>query len=210
MIRVLIADDHPIVREGLKQILSKSIDITVTGEAGSCREVLKMTSQNHFDVVLLDIKMPDRMGLDILDELKSKHPKLPVLILSTCPEEQYAIAAMRSGAFGYLEKKSAPKELILAIKQATQGMKYVSSSLAQRMAQYLEGDEKITLHEKLSSREYQVMCMLCSGKSSTKIADELLLSVKTISTHRTRILKKMGMENNIELARYAVNQGLIE
>ena len=210
MIRVLIADDHPIVREGLKQILSKNNGITVTGEAGSCREVLKMTSQDPFDVVLLDIKMPDRMGLDILDELKSKQPGLPVLILSTCPEEQYAIAAMRSGAFGYLEKKSAPKELILAIKQATQGMKYVSSSLAQRMAQYLEGDEKITLHEKLSSREYQVMCMLCSGKSSTKIADELLLSVKTISTHRTRILKKMGMKNNIELARYAVNQGLIE
>lgn len=210
MINVLIADDHPIVREGLKQILAKQSDIVVAGEAASCKEVLKLVNQDQYDVVLLDIKMPDRMGLDIIEELKIKYPKLPILILSTYSEEQYAITALKSGASGYVVKESAPKELIKAITQVTKGVKYVSSSLAQRMTYYLADDENIMPHEKLSSREYQVMCMICSGESLSQIADELLLSVKTIGTHRTRILNKMGLKNNIELALYALKMGLID
>ncbi len=210
MRKILIADDHPIVREGLKQILSKYSETVVTGEAGSCKEVLKMIRRERFDLILLDIKMPDRMGIDIIEELKSKYPQVPVLILSTYPEKQYAITAMRAGASGYIVKESAPKELISAIKSVMQGAKYISSSLAQRMAMYLEADDNIMPHEKLSSREYQVTSMICLGKSITEIADELLLSVKTVSTHRTRALKKMGMKNNMELARYAIKYGLIE
>lgn len=210
MIRVLIADDHFIVREGLKQVLSKYMDIKITGEAQTCREALKKIREEAFDIVLLDVKMPDRLGLDIIKEIKEKDPDLPVLMLSAYPEEQYAMAAMKSGAAGYLVKESLPKELIKAIREVFLGGKYISSTLAARMASYLQAEESIMLHEKLSSREYQVMCMIASGKKVSEIANELLISIKTVSTHRTRALEKMSMENNMEFARYATKHGLVE
>lgn len=210
MIRVLIADDHFIVREGLKQVLSRYMDIEIGGEAQTCREVLKKVMEEAFDIVLLDVKMPDRLGLDIIKEIKEKKPDLPVLMLSAYPEEQYAMAALKSGAAGYLVKESLPKELIKAIREVSCGRRYISSSLAARMADYLQSEESVMLHEKLSSREYQVMCMIVSGKRVSEIAEELLLSVKTVSTHRTRALEKMGMGNNMEFARYATKHGLVE
>jgi len=210
MINVLIADDHFIVREGLKQVLSKYMDVKVGGEAQTCQEALKKVREQAFDVVLLDVKMPDRLGLDIIKEIKEKNPDLPVLMLSAYPEEQYAMAALKSGAAGYLVKESLPKELIKAIREVFLGRKYISSSLAERMAGYLQSEENVMLHEKLSSRELQVMCLLAAGKKASAIADELLISVKTVSTHRTRALDKMGMENNVDFVRYATKYELIE
>ena len=210
MIRVLIADDHFIVREGLKQVLSKYMDIEIAGEAQTCREALKKVKEETFDVILLDVKMPDRLGLDIIKEIKEKKPDLPVLMLSAYPEEQYAMAALKSGAAGYLVKESLPKELIKAIREVFHGRKYISSTLAARMAAYLQSEESVMLHEKLSSREYQVMCMIASGKKVSEIADELLISLKTVSTHRIRALGKMDMDNNMEFARYAAKYGLVE
>lgn len=209
MIRLLMADDHPIVREGLKQILSKYDDIVVAGEAETCMEVLKKVRQHDYDLVLLDINMPDGIGLDILEEMKSIHPKLPVLILSAYPEEQYAICALKSGASGYVVKKSAPRELITAIRQVAQGKKYVSSTLAQRMADYVGTNKDIMAHERLSNRESQVMRMIASGKTITEISRELSLSVTTVSTYRNRVLEKMGMQKNAEIISYAVKQGLV-
>lgn len=210
MIRVLIADDHPIVRQGLKQILSESSDIIVAGEAGDCRETLEKLKKGSFDLVLLDINMPDRNGLELLAELKKEWPKVSVLILSAFPEEQYAVRALRSGASGYLVKKSAPEELITAIKKVSGGRKYITASLAERLASRLDADSVEAPHERLSNREYQVLCMIGSGKTVSEIAEELSLSVKTVSTHRSRILGKMEMKSNAEIIRYVVKNSLVE
>lgn len=210
MIRVLIADDHLLVREGLKQVLGKHLGLKVTGEATNCREVLNIIREQTFDVILLDIKMPDRLGLDIIGDIINKKPGLPILMLSAYPEEQYAMAALKSGAAGYLVKESLPKELIHAILEVTAGRKYISSTLAVRLAGYLQSDESILPHEKLSSRELQVMCLIASGKKVSGIAEELIISIKTVSTHRTRALAKMNMESNVEFARYAATHGLVD
>lgn len=209
MIRIMVADDHAIVREGLKQILAETRDIIVGGEAGNAQEVLEHIQEDEWDLVLLDIAMPGRGGLDILKQLRSERPELPVLMLSMYPEEQYAVRALKAGACGYLTKASAPEELIAAIRKVSQGGRYVSSSLAETLAVYLEMDAEKPIHELLSDREYQVMVMIASGKTVTQIADELSLSVKTISTHRARTLKKLGMNNNAELTYYAVKHGLV-
>src|SRR5574341_1080594 len=187
MIKVLIADDHPIVRQGLRQILKETPDIVVAGEAGSGAETLSEVSKNDYDVVLLDISMPGRNGLDILQQLKLEKPALHVLILSTYPEEQYAIRALKDGASGYLTKSSAPDELVTAIRKVATGGKYVSAALAEKLAFDLSLNNPKLLHETLSDREYQVMCMIASGKMAKEIAAELSLSVKTISTYRTQI-----------------------
>lgn len=209
MINVLIIDDHPIVREGLKQILKASSEVVVSGEAGNSDEALRGISEGNYDVALLDIALPGRSGLDILQELKKRSPKTAILILSAYPEEQYALRALKSGAAGYLVKKSAPEELVTAIKKVSSGGRYISSHLAERLVFALEkgGNEP---HETLSDREYQVMCMIASGKTVSEIAKELSISVKTVSTHRSRILEKMDMRNNAELIHYAVKKGLVE
>ena len=202
MIKILIASEHTVVREGLKQIVAGSGDMVVAGEASSGQEVLDKVLKNYYDVVLLDISPPDRSALDALKELKSQRPNLPVLILSMHPEEQYAVRAFRAGASGYLTIGCAPDELITALRKVLRGGKYISSSLAERLAFNLErGLEKLP-HELLSDREYQVMCLIASGKTVSEIADELWLSVKTISTYRSRILEKMNLRNNAELVRY--------
>ena len=210
MIKILIADDHAIVRKGLKQILSETSDMIVAAEAADGRQCLELVWKKDLDLVLLDISMPGRGGLDILKELKCEKPKLPVLILSMYPEEQYAVRALKAGASGYLTKESAPEELIAAIRKVSQGGKYVSSSLAEKLAVYLETDAEKPVHEMLSDREYQVMLMIASGKTVKQIADELSLSVKTISTYRARTLIKMGMKNNAEITYYAIKKALVE
>ena len=210
MIKILIADDHTIVREGLKQIISETPDMIVADEAIDGHEVLNKALKNDYDVVVLDITMPGINGLDVLKQLKNQKPKLPILVLSVHPEEQYAVRVLRAGASGYLTKESAPDELIAAIRKVSMGKKYVSSSLAEKLALELEIDHEKPLHETLSDREYRVMCMIASGKMLNEVADELYLSVKTISTYRTRILEKMKMKSNIELTHYAIKHGLVE
>lgn len=210
MIRVLIADDHPIVREGLKQIIAETSDMVVANEASNAQEVLDKVWESDYSVVLLDISMPGRSGLDILKQLKSERPELPVLILSVHPEEQYAVRVLRAGASGYLTKESAPDELIAAIRKVSLGRKYVSSSLAEKLAFDLEIEAEKPLHETLSDREYQVLCMIAKGKTVKEIAKELSLSVKTISTYRSRILEKMRMNNNAQLTHYAIKNRLVE
>ena len=210
MIRVLVVDDHPIVREGLKQILSDTEDILVVDEADSGQAVLDCAAKTNFDVVLLDISMPGRDGLEVLRELKQLKPKIPVLILSMYPEEHYAVRVLRGGASGYLTKASAPDELITAIRKVASGRKYISATLAERLTYELDRDASKPLHEILSDREYQVMHMLSTGKSVKDIALELDLSVKTVSTYRSRILKKMNMKNNAEIVLYAVQNKLID
>ena len=210
MIRVLIADDHSIVRKGLKQIVSESSDIVVTGEAGNGNEALEKALKGDFDVAILDITMPGLNGLDALKQIRSQRPNLPILILSMHPEEQYALRVLKAGASGYLTKESAPEELTSAIRKVSSGMKYVSPSLAQILASGLGSDHEEPPHVTLSDREYQVMCMIASGKSPTMIAEELSLSIKTISTYRRRILEKMEMDGNAELVRYVLEHDLKE
>jgi two-component system invasion response regulator UvrY len=210
MMKILIADDHAVVREGLKQILSENPNINVTAEASTGHEVLQQIEKNNFDLVVLDISMPGRGGLDILKEIRNKRPKLPVLILSMYPEEQYAVRVLKAGASGYMTKDSAPHELIIAIKQISKGKKYVSPSLAERLAVDLEVTTGRPLHESLSDREYQVMCMIASGKTLKEIAEQLSLSIKTISTYRSRILEKMNMKSNAGLTHYAIKNSLVD
>lgn len=208
-IKILIADDHPIVREGYKKILSETADLIVSDEAENGQEVMDLIRKKDYDLILLDISMPGRSGLEVLKDLKSLKPKLPVLILSIYPEEQYAVRAFRAGASGYLTKASAPHELITAIRKISQGGRYISSSMAERLTYYLDADATKAPHETLSDREYQVMLMIASGKTVTEIADELCLSVKTISTYRTHIIEKMKLKNNAEITLYAIQNKLV-
>ncbi|MFB0519205.1 MAG: response regulator [Acidobacteriota bacterium] len=210
MIKILIADDHAIVREGLKQIIQETSDIVVADEASNGQEVLEKVWKNDYDVVLLDISMPGRSGLDILKQLKSQKPELPVLILTVHPEEQYAVRVLRAGASGYLTKESAPDELIKAIRKVSMGRKYVSSTLAEKLATEVDIISEKPLHQALSDREYEVMCMIASGKTVKEIAEELCLSIKTISTYRSRILEKMKMKSNAELIHYAIQNRLVD
>ena len=210
MIKVLIADDHAIVREGLKQIVADVPDIVVAGEAKDGHEALDKISKNNYDVVLLDISMPGISGLDVLKQLRSQKPQLRVLILSIYPEEQYAVRTLKAGASGYLTKESAPDELVAAIRKVSQGGNYVSHSLGERLATNLRLDANKQPHEALSDREFQVMRMIASGKKGKEIAEELLLSVKTVSTYRRRVLDKLGIKNNSALIRYAMQNRLLE
>lgn len=204
MIKVLIADDHTIVRKGIRQLLEDSSKIRVTGEAGNYNEIMSALKNNNFDIVLLDISMPGRSGLEALKSIKEYYPNLPVLILSMYPEDQYAVRLVRSGASGYLTKESAPDQLINAIITISSGKKYINPQLGEQLALYLHQDLKEPLHHTLSDREFEVMCKLAAGKSLTLIADDLNLSVKTISTYKSRIFRKMGFKNATELAIYVI------
>jgi len=210
MVRVLVADAHPILLEGLKQIISDTPDMMVTGEAKNISELFENVLKNEFDIVLLDISMRGRNGWDIIKDIKSERPKLPILVLSMYSEEQYAIRALKAGASGYLTKESAADELIAAIRKVSQGRKYISTSLAEKLAYEVDVFSAKPPHEKLSDREYQIMLMIASGKTVGEIAEELCLSVKTISTYRTRILEKMNLKKNAELTRYAIDERLLD
>jgi two-component system, NarL family, invasion response regulator UvrY len=210
MIRILIADDHTMFREGLKHILAEYPDLVVADEASNGQEVLDKIWKNNYDMVLLDITMPGMTGLEVLKQLKNDKPKLPVLILSMHPEEQYAIRVLRAGASGYLTKESAPDELITAIRKISQGRKYITSSLAERLATEVEADTEKPLHDILSDREYQVLRMIAEGKTVKHIAKELSLSVKTVSTYRTRVMEKMNMKTNAEVMHYVIKHQLLD
>lgn len=210
MIRILIADDHAIVRAGLRQFIADQPDMEVTGEAASGSEAVQLVRGAEFDVVLLDISMPDRNGIDTLKTLKQLRPTLPVLMLSGFAEDQYAVNLLRGGASGYLNKEAASTQLVGAIRTVVRGRKFVSPALAQILADGVTGDAERPLHAELSQREFQIFCKLAAGAAVSKIADELYLSVKTVSTYRTRVLEKMGMKSNADLTYYAIKNGLIE
>jgi DNA-binding NarL/FixJ family response regulator len=210
MIRVLIADDHAIVRKGLVEIIRESTETIMVDEACNGIEALDKTAKNDYDLVLLDISMPGKGGLEVLQELKEHSPGLPVLMLSMHPEEQYALRALRDGASGYLTKESAADEMLDALRKVLSGGKYISSSLAEKLAFGLIDGSKKPIHETLSNREYQVMRMISMGKTTREMAVEMSLSVKTISTFRSRILRKMRMKSNAELTHYVIQNNLMD
>jgi two-component system, NarL family, invasion response regulator UvrY len=209
MIKILIADDHPIVRQGLARILAKDPEMSVADEVGTGTEVVERVRRGGYDVVLLDVSLPGMNGLEVLKQLRVDMPKLPVLMLSVHPEEEYAIRAVKAGASGYLTKDSAPEELVTAIKALAKGKQYITPSLGVRLAAEVRGTTGKGLpHEILSDREYDVLCRLGRGQTVGEIAADLSLSVKTVSTYRARILEKMGMSNNAQLMRYVMEQGI--
>jgi DNA-binding NarL/FixJ family response regulator len=210
MTRILVVDDHEIVRAGLKQLLSDYEEFTVAGEAGSGADAINMVRESDWDVVLLDISMPDMNGIDTLKQIKHFKPRLPVLILTGHPEENYAINLLRAGARGYLRKECTPQVLVDAIRTVVSGRRYVSPALRDQLAAELSGEGQNALHTELSQREFQIFCKLADGQSVSEIAKDLFLSVKTVSTYRARILEKMGMKTNAQVTYYAIKHGLIQ
>ena len=210
MTKVLIVDDHAVVREGLKQILADAPDMVVVGEAAKGDEALEKIIAEHYDVVVLDISLPDMSGLEVLKQIKDLRPQLAVLILTIHPEEQYAVRVLQAGASGYMTKDTAPDELAAAIRKVAEGGRYVSAALAEKLAFDPGSDIKTAPHEALSKREFQVLCLIGSGKTVTETASLLHLSTKTVSTYRRHILEKMGMQSNADLIRYAIENRLVD
>jgi two-component system invasion response regulator UvrY len=209
MIKVLIVDDHPVVRRGLKDMLADAGDMVVGGEAGSAQEAMRLVGAQRWDVVVLDISLPGGNGIELVSEIRKQRPETRVLILTVYSEEQYAVRAIKAGASGFLTKNSADEKLIDAIRKIAAGGRYVSPELAETLASLLAGETAGQPHERLSDREFEILKMLASGRTVSQVATELGLSVKTVSTHRTRILKKMNMKTNAELTHYAVKAGLV-
>lgn len=209
MIRVMVADDHPVVRRGLIQIINAENDLNVVAEAVNSQSVLDALNRERLDVVLLDITMPGRSGLETLDEIRKNFPNVHVLVLSFHPEEQYAVRAIRAGASGYLNKDSAPDQLVTALRRVAAGKKYLTPEVAEALAAAIDTTGQKVAHEELSDREFQVLRFIGSGKSVTEIAEELSISVKTVSTYRARILAKMNLKTNSELTRYVFEHGLL-
>ncbi|MBT8386092.1 MAG: response regulator transcription factor [Ignavibacteria bacterium] len=210
MIKILIADDHAIVREGLKQIVAEENDMLVAGEAGNTTEMFELLKKDDFTIIILDISMPGRSGLEALKFLKKNYPEVPALILSMFSEEQYGLRAIKAGAAGYLKKVSAPTELVSAIRKIVNGGKYINQSLAEKLADEYDSDRKERIHDRLSNREYQIMCLIASGKSTEEIAIDLSISINTVYTYRNRILEKMHLKSNVELTQYVLQNNLIE
>jgi len=209
-LKLLVLDDHPLVRRGVVETIREAFTNAVIGEASNSQSGLEMIWKENWDIVVLDIAMPGRSGLDFLKEIRQERPKTPVLMLSTYSEDQFAIRSLRSGANGYLTKEVVEQELVTAIKRLLAGGKYIRASLAEKLASHLDVNASKPLHHTLSDREYQVMRMIASGQTPKEIAAELCLSIKTVSTFRSRILKKMLMKNNAELMRYAMENGLVK
>jgi two-component system, NarL family, invasion response regulator UvrY len=208
--RILITDDHALIRMGLKQLIQAGFGRAVIGEASNASEALQQISEKEWDVVILDITMPGRSGVDILRDIKMLRPKLPVLVLTACSEDQFAMRVLKVGAAGFVRKEMAPTELINAIKKVVAGGKYISQSLAEKLASHLQEDTDVPPHESLSDREYEVMRLLAKGNTPTEVSKLLSLSVKTVSTYRTRILEKLHLRTNAELTYYAIKNGLVE
>ncbi len=210
MIKVLIADDHAIVRRGLRQILAETPDIIVGGEAATGDEVLRLVRDQRWSAVILDISLPRGNGLELLTTIRREKPEIPVLILTAHPEEQYAVRCIKAGAAGFLTKESAPEQLIEAVRKIAGGGRYVTTELAETLASVLAGASPGAPHERLSDREFEIFKMLGSGRTVSQIAQQLALSVKTVSTHRARILKKMSLQTNAELTHYAMRNHLVD
>jgi two-component system, NarL family, invasion response regulator UvrY len=209
MIRILIADDHTVVRKGLRQILAEEFTDAYIEDVPNAEEVIKKVIKEKWDVVISDLTMPGQSGLDVLLFIKQKYPSIPVLILSIHPEEQYAIRVLKAGASGYLSKDTAPDELVNAVRRVMQGKKYITLSIAEKIADSLDHDSDKKLHDSLSDREFNVFKMLAAGKAVGEIAESLSLSVTTVSTYRTRILSKMNMKSNANLTLYAIENSLL-
>lgn len=210
MLRVLVVDDHPIFRQGVKQILENRSDVIVAGEANDGEQALLMVRDNDYDIVLLDIVLPGKSGLHVLEDLRSLKPDLPILVVTMHSEKQFAMKALKSGASGYLTKDRAPNELLEAIQRVSKGSSYISANMVYELSQYITNLGGKIPHENLSPREYEIMIMLAQGKSVGEIGNVLSLSVKTVSTHRSNILRKMKMKKNADLTLYAVHNGLID
>jgi two-component system, NarL family, invasion response regulator UvrY len=210
MSHVLIADDHAVVRAGLRRFLEEDQSFKTIGEAATGNETLTRLRENSWDIVILDINMPDRSGLDVLRHIRASSPDTRVLVLSGFPEKQYAVNVLRAGASGFLSKDSAPAELLKAVRMILAGRRYVSAALADMLVSDLDADSERPIHAQLSEREFQIMCKLAAGRSVTEIGHELCISVKTVSTYRTRVLEKMHMDNNADLTTYALKNGLIQ
>lgn len=209
MLRILIADDHTVVRKGLRQILTDEFSNAEITEVPDAEELIKKVMAEKWDVIVSDLSMPGRSGLDALQQIKLSHPDLPVLILSIHPEEQYALRALKSGASGYLSKDTAPDELVKAVKKVLLGKKYISQAIAEKLANTFSSDTSLNPHENLSDREFDVMKLLANGKSVSEIAEMLSLSVTTVSTYRARLMVKMGLKSNSDLTRYAIENNLL-
>jgi DNA-binding NarL/FixJ family response regulator len=209
-VKILVVDDHYVVRQGLKMILAEHLPAASFGDASTAQEALDLAWKESWDIVLLDVSMPGRGGLDVLKDLRQHFPKLPIIVISMHPEEQFALRVLKLGASSYIRKDSAAQELIKGVDAALRGAKYITPTIAEQLATNLERDQEGPIHEELSDREYQVMCLLASGKTVKEAGSELSLSVKTISTYRSRIMEKMKMQNNSQLMRYAVRHGLID
>lgn len=210
MIEILIADDHGIVREGLKQIVAEEHDMKVTGEAGDCNELLDLLKKNSFSIIVLDINMPGKSGIEALKDIKKDYPDIPVLILSMYDEDQYGVRAIKAGAAGYLKKGSATSELVQAIRTIITGRKYISHTLAEKLADSINTGRSLNQPDILSDREYEILCKIAMGKSAEDIAKELNLSIHTVYTYRNRIMEKMGLKTNVEITQYAIQNKLIE
>ncbi|MGH7232135.1 MAG: response regulator [Nitrospiraceae bacterium] len=209
MLRILICDDHPLFRRGVKDLIADAFAPIEVGEAESSQEALILAKERKWDIAVVDIMMPGRSGPELVEELKQLRPSLPILVMSTCAEEHYAVRMFRAGVSGYLNKARAAHELIEAIKKILTGHKYVSAPVGERFACQIGGDNDTLPHEKLSDREHQVLCLLASGKGLKEIADELCVSANTVSTYRSRILDKMNLKNNAELTHYAIRHSLV-
>lgn len=210
MIDILIADDHAIVREGLKQIVAEEHDMKVKGEAGDCNEMFELLRDNSFSIIVLDINMPGKSGIEALKDLKRDYPDIPVLILSMYDEDQYGVRSIKAGASGYLKKGSATSELVKAIRTIIRGNKYISHVLAEKLADSINTGRRLNQPDLLSDREYEILCKIASGKSAEDIAKELNLSIHTVYTYRNRIMEKMGLKTNVEITQYAIQNKLIE
>ncbi len=210
MISILVVDDHALIRKGLKQLLDDTEDIRVTGEAESGIQALKLAQEQQYDLILLDIALPDKNGIDVLKQLKSEQPDVKVIVLSMYPEDQYGVRSLKAGASGYLNKQSAPDQLIGAIRQVLGGKKYIGEIMAEQLLNNMIGTSAELMHQTLSNREYQTLCLIASGKTLTEIAETMTLSPKTVSVYRSRMLEKMGFKNNAEAIHYAVSYHLVD
>ena len=210
MISILVVDDHALIRKGLKQLLDDTEDIRVTGEAETGLQALQMAREQRYDLILLDIALPDKNGIDVLKQLKQEQPDIKVIVLSMYPEDQYGVRSLKAGASGYLNKQSAPDQLIGAIQQVISGKKYIGEIMAEQLLNSMIGNSEELMHQTLSNREYQTLCLIASGKTLTEIAESMTLSPKTVSVYRARMLEKMGFKNNAEAIHYAISYHLVD
>lgn len=209
MISILVVDDHALIRKGIKQLLKDIPDIRVIGEAAAGTQTINMVRDHSYDLVLLDIDLPDKHGMDVLKQLRAEQPDIKIIVLSMYPEDQYGLRAMKAGAMGYIDKQNTPEELVGAIRQVINGKKYISETLAEQLLNNLIGESQDMMHQSLSNREYQTLCLMSSGKSMIEISEAMLISPKTVSVYRARMLEKMGFRNNAEAIHYAIAHHLV-
>lgn len=210
MIKILVVDDHALIRKGIKQLLEDSPDMKITGEAEIGMQAISLIRKNYYDLVLLDIVLPDKHGMDVLKQIKAEQPGIKIIVLSAHPEDQYGVRALKAGASGYINKQSSPEKLVGAIRQVISGRKFISEHLAEQLLNNLIGECPELMHQSLSNREYQTLCLMASGKSLTEISKAMLISPKTVSVYRARMLEKMSFKNNAEVIRYAITHHLTD